>query len=85
MPSNYETIMISHILSKLHGIILENKISFWLEIHAKKAKGQARFMRYHSIMDHHVTLRIIVEEFHNNKINHFCCFLNLERLLTPFQ
>jgi hypothetical protein len=34
--------MISSISSKLYGIILENKISLWLESHGKRAKGQAR-------------------------------------------
>jgi hypothetical protein len=34
--------VISLILAKIYGIILENKISLWLEIHGKRAKGQAR-------------------------------------------
>jgi hypothetical protein len=39
-PSNYRTIMISPILAKLYGSILEKKISIWLESHGKRAKGQ---------------------------------------------
>jgi hypothetical protein len=62
-PSNYRNIMISPILAKIYKTILEKKISIWLEIHRKRDKGQARFRCYHSIMDHLVTLRIIVEEF----------------------
>jgi len=31
--------MISPILAKLYGIILENKISIWIESHGKRAKG----------------------------------------------
>ena len=31
-PSNYRTIMVSHILVKLYGLILEKKLSLWLEI-----------------------------------------------------
>ena len=38
--------MISQILAKFYGIILEKKISIWLESHCKRAKGQARFRRY---------------------------------------
>jgi hypothetical protein len=57
--SNYRTIMISSILDKLYGIILEKKINIWLESHGKRAKGQAGFRRYHSTMDHLVTFRII--------------------------
>jgi hypothetical protein len=39
IASNYMTIMISSILVKLYGIILENKTSLWLESHSKIAKG----------------------------------------------
>jgi hypothetical protein len=42
IPSNYSTIMISPILAKLYEIILEKKISLWLESHGKRAKVKAR-------------------------------------------
>ena len=42
--------MISPILAKLYGIILEKKINIWLESHGKRAKGQARFRRYHLLV-----------------------------------
>jgi hypothetical protein len=73
--SNYRTNIISLILSKLYGIILEKKISLWLECHSKRDKGQDGFRRYHSIMDHLVTFRIIAEELCNTKTNYFCCFV----------
>jgi hypothetical protein len=76
IPSNYMTIMISPILAKLSGIILENKLSLWLESHGKREKGPDGFRRYHSTVDHIVTFRIIVEEFHNTKSNLFCCFVD---------
>jgi hypothetical protein len=75
IPSNYRTIMISPISAKLYGIILEKKISLWLESHGKRAKGQAGFRRYHSTVYHLVTFRIIVEEFRNTKTNLFFCFV----------
>ena len=42
----------------------------------KWVKGQAGFRRNHSTTDHLVTLRIIVEECHNNKSSLFCCFVD---------
>jgi hypothetical protein len=51
--------MISLILSKLYGSILEKKISIWLESHGKRAKGQDGFIGYHLTMDHFITFRII--------------------------
>jgi hypothetical protein len=68
--------MISPILAKLYGIILEKEISLWLESHGKRDKGHVGFRRYHSTLDHLVTFRIIVEEFHNTKTNLFCFFVD---------
>jgi hypothetical protein len=79
IPSNYRTILISPILAKLYGIILEKKISLWLESHGKRAKVHARFSRYHSIVDHIVTFRIIAEEFCNTKTNLFCYFVDFRK------
>ena len=39
-PSNYRTIMISPLLSKLYGIILEKKINEWLEMEGKRLKAK---------------------------------------------
>ena len=39
-------------------------------------KGQVGFRRNHSTTDHLVTLRIITKEFHNNKSNLLCCFVD---------
>ena len=71
--------MISHILSKSYGHILENNISRWLEIHCKIAKDQVGFRRYHSIVDQLVTHRITVEDSHNNKIGIFCYFFDFRK------
>ena len=71
--------MISPILSKLYGIILENKINIWIESEGTRAKDQMGFRRQNSTTDHLVTLRIIVEECHNDKSNLFCCFVDFRK------
>ena len=71
--------MISLTLAKLYEIILEKKISIWLESHGKRAKGQAGFMRYHSTVNPIVTFRIITDEFLNTKTNLFCCFVDFRK------
>ena len=71
--------MISSILAKLYGIILEKTIILWLESHGKRDKCQAGLRRYHSTMDHLVTFRIIAEEFYNTKTNLFCCFVDFRK------
>jgi len=39
VPANYKTIMTSHILAKLYGLILENKIEIGLVAMIKELKG----------------------------------------------
>ena len=79
-PSNYHKININPLFAKLYGIILENKLSIWLESEGKRAKGKAGFRRQHSTTNHLVTLRIIVEECRNvNPISSVALWI-LERL-----
>jgi len=78
-PSNYRTLMINPLLAKLYDIILENKISIWIENEGHQAKGHAGFRRHHSTTNHLITLRIIAEECRNNKSNIFCCFVDFRK------
>lgn len=78
-PSNYWTIMISPLLAKLYGIILEKKMSIWLEKEGMRAKVQACFRRHHSTIDHLITLRIIAEECCDHKSDLFCCFVDFRK------
>ena len=100
-PSNYLTIMISPLLAKLYGIILENKINEWIEMEGKLVKGQVGFRRTHSTTGHLVTLSIMEEECRNNKSDLFSFFVDfrnffdtmpinnpwnrLEELKVPFE
>ena len=68
-------IIISLFLAKLYDIILEKKINEWLEMEGNRDKGQAGFRMNYSTMDHLVMLRIIAEEFCNNKFDLLCCFV----------
>jgi hypothetical protein len=61
-PSNYRTIMIIPLFAKLFGSMLENRISMWAEEGDKRAKGQAGFRPKHSMIDHGITLRHIIEK-----------------------
>lgn len=77
-PSEYRKIMMSPLLAKLYGIILERKLSIWHESEGKWANGQLGF-RSHSTTDHLVTLKIIVEEYRNDEPNFFCCFVDFRK------
>ena len=71
--------MIIPVLENIYGIILEKKISVWIESKGNRAKGQAEFKRNHSTTYHLITLKIIAEECHNNKSNLFCCFVDFRK------
>jgi hypothetical protein len=81
-PSNYRTIIISPILTKLYGSILEKKIDAWIERHGKRARGKFGFRGYHSTMDHLVTFRIIIEECRNDKTDLLCCFIDFRKVFN---
>lgn len=71
--------MISLLLAKLYGIILEKKLSIWLESQGRRTTSQAGFRRQHSTTDHFVTFRIIVDECRNDKSNLFYCFVDFRK------
>ena len=70
--------MISALLSKLYGIILEKKINIWLESQGKRAKVHPDFRSYHSTVNHIVMLKIIAKEYCNNKTNLPFFFVNFK-------
>jgi hypothetical protein len=78
-PSNYRTIMINLLFAKLFGSMLENKISKWVEERDKRAKGKAGFRPKHSIVDHCITLRNIIEKVWEKKEEFFCCFVDFRK------
>jgi hypothetical protein len=71
-PFNYRTIMNNLLLAKLYRIILQKNINVLLENHGERDKWQAIFSSYHLTIYHLVTLKIIGEEFHNNRNNFLC-------------
>ena len=62
MRENYLTIMMSSTIAMFYSNIMEKKVSAWAESQNKQAFGQVSFRSKHSMVDHLVTLRIIVEK-----------------------
>jgi hypothetical protein len=78
-PSNYKTIMINPLFAKLFRSMLENRISRWVEERDKRAKEQAGFRPKHSMIDHVITLRHIIEKVWEKKEEVFCCFVDFKK------
>ena len=71
--------MINPLFAKLFGSMVENKINKWAEKNDKHAKGQVGFRPKHSIMDHGITLRHIIEKVWEKEEEAFYCLLISEK------
>ncbi len=58
---NYRGIMVRPILAKLFVMILDKRLSEWVEQHGLRAKGQARFRKDYCITDQFFILRTLIE------------------------
>ena len=75
-PSNYRNIMINPLFENLFGSMLENKISKWAQERDKRAKGKVGFRPKHSIVDHCITLKHIIEKFREKEEEVYGCFVD---------
>ena len=79
-PSNYRTIMVNPLLSKLYGSMVEQRISGWAKKEGKRAMGQASFRPKHSTIDHCITLRFLIEKTWDKQGDEaFCCFVDFKK------
>ena len=60
-PNNYRGITVGHVLGKLYAIVLNARLSPWLEAHGKRASGQAGFRPGFQTVDNCFILRALVE------------------------
>ncbi|XP_059064423.1 uncharacterized protein LOC131856598 [Cryptomeria japonica] len=59
--------------------MIENRISKWAKENGKRAKGQASFRPKHSIVDHGMTLRHLIEKIWEEKEEIFYCFVDFKK------
>ncbi|KAL3693684.1 hypothetical protein R1sor_007335 [Riccia sorocarpa] len=78
-PRSYRTIMIATIFAKVLGRLLENRLSDWCEETGVRALAQADFRREHSVLDHALTLRVIMEEAKHVRKPLFLLFVDFRR------
>ena len=74
--------MVSSIMAKLYSTTMERNIGSWVEHHHKRMLDKASFISKHSIIDHLVTLRVIMEENFKRKTI-CCCFANYQNIFSP--
>ena len=71
--------MISALLSKQHGTIVETKILVSLKSHEKEPNGRPKFGDIIQLWTTSVMLMTIVEQCCNNKIKLLCCFVDFRK------
>ncbi len=76
---NYRGITIGPILAKLFAMILNKRLSEWVQQHELRAKGQTGFCKDHRIIDQLFILRILIEQSKAKKNHFYCCFVDFKK------
>jgi hypothetical protein len=76
---NYMGITIGPILAKLFAMILDKRLSEWVEQHGLRAKGQARFCKYYYTTYQLFILQILIEQNKVKKKPLYCCFVDFKK------
>ncbi len=76
---NYRGINVGPILAKLFAMILEKRMSKWVEQHGLRAKGQAGFRKDYRTTDQLFILRILIEQSKVKKKPLYCYFIDFKK------
>jgi len=76
---NYMGITIGPILAKLFAMILDKRLSEWVEQHGLRAKGQAKFCKYYYTTYQLFILQILIEQNKVKKKPLYCCFVDFKK------
>jgi hypothetical protein len=75
---NYRGITIGPILAKLFVMILNKRLSEWVEQHGLHVKGQARFRKDYRTTDQLFILQTLIKQSKAKKKPLYCCFVDLK-------
>ncbi len=76
---NYMGITVGPILAKLFAMILEKRLSEWVEQHGLRAKGQAGFRKDYHTTDQLFILRILIKQNKAKKKPHYYYFVDFKK------
>jgi hypothetical protein len=76
---NYRGITVGPILAKLFTMILDKRLSEWVEQHGLHAKGQAGFRKDYHTTNQFYILRTLIEQSKAKKKPLYCCFVDLKK------
>ncbi len=77
---NYRGIIVGFILAKLFAMILNKRLSEWVEQHGLHAEGQAGFRKYYSTTNQLFILRTLIEQSKAKKKPLYCSFVDFKKV-----
>jgi hypothetical protein len=77
--NNYRGITVGPVLAKVFAIILESRISQWVETNDLHAKGHASFRKDFRTIDNLFILRTLTEQARFKKKKLYTCFVDLKK------
>jgi hypothetical protein len=77
--NNYRGITVGPILPKLFAMILDKRLSEWVEQNGLHAKGQAGFRKNYHTIDQLFILQTLIEQRKAKKKPLHCCFVNFKK------
>ncbi len=78
--NNYRGIIIGLILEKLFVMILDKKLSEWVEQHGLHAKGQVGFCKDYRTIDQLFILQTLIKQNKAKKKPLYCCFVDFKKV-----
>ena len=78
-PGNYRGITVTSVLAKMFAMILETRMSAWVEGQNPRAEGQAGFRKDFRTIDNVFMMNALIANARNSKRKLYCCFVDLKK------
>jgi hypothetical protein len=76
---NYKGITVGPVLAKVFAMILEARLSNWVEERGLRARGQAGFRKDFRTTDNLYILRTLIEQNTHKREKVYCCFVDFRK------
>ena len=77
--NNYRGISVGNVIAKVFSMIINKRISKYLESNSIILPNQAGFRQKHRTVDHVLTLHTIIKKYQTRKKKIYCCFVDLKK------
>ena len=78
-PNNYRGITVGHVLGKLYALVINARLTAWLEERGLRARGQAGFRPGRGTVDNCFILRAVAERARARGVKLYCCAVDFEK------